>query len=242
MTVLQTQERIPLYTNMIKRLTDRFINRNPRIHLSHIHRRQPPPPHDPYHLPHLYANGHYTSDSSFEEFFEPNEDFNNPFNPHKPYYSDDNSQHHTNPPPDFSNDSIRQLSPSQLHERFRDRFPASPTPGRHLGMDVNPMAIIPPLPDLDTQTTHTLDLNQMSAPLNPAAHGPLSTDLELSTLRPIIGMTSEPYLPTSEMHNKMEGVQNSHHQVTFPSNSAWDFTWHYLPQLQGSSTTGPPGS
>lgn len=85
----------------------------------------------------------------------------------------------------------------------------------HLGMDVNPMAIIPPLPDLDTRTTHTLDFNQMPAPLHPGAHGHLSTDLELSTLRPI-GMALESYLPTSDVHNEMDKLQNSSHQVNFP--------------------------
>lgn len=45
MIVLHSQDRIPLYTNMIKGLTDRFINRNPRIHLNrlHAHHAQSPP-------------------------------------------------------------------------------------------------------------------------------------------------------------------------------------------------------
>lgn len=138
-----------------------------------------PNPPDPYHIPPLYVNGHHTSDSSPKEFFEPNEDFNNPFNPHEPFYSDYNSQNHTNPPPDFSNDSIQQLSPSQLRERFRDRYPSSPTPGYRLGVDDDPMAIIPPLPDLETNSTQTLDLNHVSDTLTPHVNGLLSTALEL---------------------------------------------------------------
>lgn len=46
------------------------------------------------------------------------------------YYSDDNSQHHTNPPPDFSNQSLHSFNPASM----RHRLDLSPARGRRFGL------------------------------------------------------------------------------------------------------------
>ena len=132
MTVLRTSAGIPLYTNMIRGLQDRFIHRNPRVNLRHVlpdHFNRQEDPYRYYHIPSPHSEDPHGSP---EEFYEAS-----PQPLVRPFmgYSPDNSQHHTNPPPDFSNSSMRHLSPSQLRERFQ----ASPTPVSRYGV----------VPDLD---------------------------------------------------------------------------------------------
>ena len=131
MTVLQTQSGIPLYTNFIRGLTDRFLNRNARLNLASIPPYQAGPQFDPYLYPNLYLHDHGESDSSSEDYFDATPDFQQPrLNPHHQYYSDENSQNHTNPPPDFSNASFYDRSPIRWEENV------TPSPGRRFGLDL----------------------------------------------------------------------------------------------------------
>lgn len=66
MIFLQTDEGIPLYTNLIRGLVDRFIHCNPRINLNHIRPQMAAPSQDPYLFPHLYMQDQTISDSSSE--------------------------------------------------------------------------------------------------------------------------------------------------------------------------------
>lgn len=129
MTVLRNGEGIPLYTNMIRGLFDRFIYRNPRVNLNHILPYRFDANHDPYRFFHNPLSPNHAENDSPEEFHDAS--------PHLPTrafsgYSADNSQLHTNPPPDFSNSSMCNLSPSQLRERFN----LSPTPGSRYAPDL----------------------------------------------------------------------------------------------------------
>lgn len=85
---------------MIRGPVDRFIHHNPRVILRHLRPHMDPPSQDPYLFPHLYVQGQISSDSSPEDFFDAPNHF--PNREHlSQYYSDDNSQHHTNPPPEY---------------------------------------------------------------------------------------------------------------------------------------------
>ena len=150
MTVLRTTTGIPLYTNMIHGLQDRFIHRNPRVNLRHVlpdHFNRQEDPYRYYHIPSPPSEDPHGSPEEFDEA--------SPQPLVRPFmaYSPDNSQHHTNPPPDFSNSSMRHLSPSQLRERFQ----ASPTLVSRYGFDFPSRASVdrgPPskdavVPDLD---------------------------------------------------------------------------------------------
>ena len=77
MAVLRTEEGIPLYTNMIRGLNDRFLNRNHKLNLTHARPSRFVPLHDPYIYPWYYANPPAdvsSSSSSSEEFFESSSD------------------------------------------------------------------------------------------------------------------------------------------------------------------------
>lgn len=69
MTILQTHESIPLYTNMIRGLTNRFLHWNPRINPCNIQPHIQTPSRDPYLLPHLCIN-EPDFDSSSDEFYD----------------------------------------------------------------------------------------------------------------------------------------------------------------------------
>lgn len=53
MLILQIEEGIPLYSNLIRGFMDRFIYRNPRINLHHYVSPANVPYHDPYLYPHF---------------------------------------------------------------------------------------------------------------------------------------------------------------------------------------------
>lgn len=75
MVVLRTKEGIPLYTNMIRGLNDRFLNRNHKINLTHARPSRFVPLHDSYIYPWYYANPPAdVSSSSSEEFYESSPD------------------------------------------------------------------------------------------------------------------------------------------------------------------------
>lgn len=75
MTVLQTQEGIPRYTNMVRGISDRLIFHNPKINLYHILPNTHAPQHDPYLFPHLYRHENGDSESSSKEFFDAPSEF-----------------------------------------------------------------------------------------------------------------------------------------------------------------------
>ena len=129
--VLQSQEGIPLYTNMIRGLIDRFIHRNPRVILRHVRPYMDPPSQDPYLFPHLHVQGQVMSDSSSDEFYDVGQHFQGGGGHYNQFYSDDNSQNHTNPPPDFDNQSMNSYTPASL----RTRLNLSPSPGRRFGLE-----------------------------------------------------------------------------------------------------------
>ena len=133
MTVLQTQSGIPLYTNLIRGLPDRFLHRNPRLNLTRIPPHMAGPQFDPYLYPHLYLFDHGESDSSMEDYYDATPDFQaQATDPHIQYYSDDNSQNHTNPPPDFSNASFQNQTPIRWEENI------TASPGRRFGLESDP--------------------------------------------------------------------------------------------------------
>lgn len=113
-----------------------FFHHNPRINLYHIL----PNLHAPQQRP-LTFHDHGDSESSPEDFYDATLDFrpqNTGYN--NQYYSDVKSQNHTNPPPDFSNSSVRNLTPSSLRERFNP----SPSLGRRYGFVPDLRASITP--------------------------------------------------------------------------------------------------
>lgn len=164
MLIIRTNEGIPFYTNMIQGLHDRFINRNPRVNLNQIIRPLYGPQQDPYMHPHIPDLNYEMPDSSDEDFFE-----SSPEMPHHPFqgYSDQNSQHHTNLPMDFSNSSIRNLTPSRL----RERLCRSPTPDSRFGPDPPARGSVAPPTEQVTNLDCQLNLNpppqQSSSQSNP---------------------------------------------------------------------------
>lgn len=101
------------------------------------------------------------SDSSFsEEFHETFPDFQNYRDPNTyQYYSDDNSQNHTNPPSDFLNQSLYGYS---HHWRT-----VSASPGRRLGLSPDTRASVAPQPNCYNEPNTNLDLNLPPRPLSP---------------------------------------------------------------------------
>ena len=126
MIVLQTHGNLPLYTNLIRDLIDRFIHKNPRINLHQIRPQMAAPSQDPYLFPHLYMRDQVPTDSSSEDFYDTSPEFppHNPLHPYQ-YYSDDNFQHHTNPPADFSNYSPQHYSHHWGSNSLGSRFGVS---------------------------------------------------------------------------------------------------------------------
>lgn len=66
MTILQTHEGLPLYTNMIRGLIDKFINRNPQVNLLHMWPHMAAPSQEPCLFPHLYMQDQVNFESSDE--------------------------------------------------------------------------------------------------------------------------------------------------------------------------------
>ena len=163
MLVLRTNEGIPLYTNLIRGLGDRFIHRNPRINLHHIRPQMVAPSLDPYLLPHLYNHNQTLSDSSSDEFYDTSPDFPpQRNNRHYQYYSDDNSQHHTNPPPDFSNNSYQSHSHHWASTSPSTRFGLSEETRASINNHLSPQS------DHNLSETHAqLDLNLSPRPSSP---------------------------------------------------------------------------
>lgn len=56
MAILRTEEGIPLYINLIRRLNDRFLNRTQKLNLTYARPSRFVPLHDPYIYPWYYAN------------------------------------------------------------------------------------------------------------------------------------------------------------------------------------------
>ena len=158
MLVLQTQEGFPLYTNFIRGLVDRFIHRNPRINLHLFRPHMAAPSHDPYLFPHLYMQNPLPSESSSEEFYDTSPELPpQSLNPHRQYYSDDNSQHHTNPPPDFSNYS---------YEHYSHHW-ASASPGSRCGVTEDTRASITNAIPHTLEPNPRFDLNLSPRSLSP---------------------------------------------------------------------------
>ena len=160
MMVLQTHSGIPLYTNMIRGLNDRFLHRNPRLNLTQIHSHMEGPQYDPYLYPHLYLHDHGETDSSPEDYYDATPDFQrHNMGPHDQYYSDENSQNHTNPPPDFSNASLQNRTPIRWEENV------TPSPGRRFGLSPDPGASISWAPN-SPQSYQTHIRNNIALDLN----------------------------------------------------------------------------
>ena len=97
------------------------------------------PQFDPYLYPHLYLHDHGESESSQDDYYDATPDFQPPImGPNHQYHSNENSQNHTNPPPDFSNASPNLRTPIRWEENVtpspRHRFGL----GLELGASVNP--------------------------------------------------------------------------------------------------------
>lgn len=157
MTTLQAPSEIPLYTNMIRGLSDRFINRNPREDL--VQRTQPfDRRDDPYRFPNQDPNGTETSEFSSNEFMEPVSPLRRRFSTN----SNQNSDAHTNPPPNFSNTPPTEHTPSD-HPANRE---TTPPPGRRFGVFFEPMAVLEP----HSKHLQPIDLNLR--PPNPNPNSP----------------------------------------------------------------------
>ena len=70
MTVLCTNDGIPLYTNMVRGLQDRFLHRNPRVNLRHILPHQFNRHEDPYRFYHIPSPHSEDPHGSPERFYE----------------------------------------------------------------------------------------------------------------------------------------------------------------------------
>lgn len=139
MLILQSQEDLPLYTNMIRGLVDRFIHRNPRINLLQIRPHMDPPSPDPYLFPHLYVPFQINSDSSSDEFYDTSPELPPLHNPHSyQYLSAENIQHY----PTHSHDQSLPLhhtepvTPATHHVRL--------SPGRRFGSSADTCASFTP--------------------------------------------------------------------------------------------------
>lgn len=104
----------------------------------------------------LYVQGQVMSDSTSEELYDATQNFMGGGQAkYCQYYSDDNSQHHTNPLPDFSNQTLNIQTPLSL----RTWLDISPSPGRRFGLGPEfGTSIIPPNVDHHEPNT-TLDHN-----------------------------------------------------------------------------------
>lgn len=134
-----------------------------------------PPSQDPYLFPHLYMQDNLSSTSSSEIFYEASPDLQPQRDPDAyQYYSDDNSQNHTNPPPDFSNYS---LGPNSDQESSVMRQ-VSPPPGRRFGLTLDSKAILHGCPisgNLDLELNLNLPPPNVMNPVGrepPVSHNP----------------------------------------------------------------------
>ena len=101
MAVLRAAEGIHLYTNMIRGLNDRFLNRNHKLNLFHARPSRFVPLHDPFVYPWYYANPPADMDSSSsDEFYDSSPDLPPPEvpgprrgDPYAPYYPQHASGH-----------------------------------------------------------------------------------------------------------------------------------------------------
>ena len=138
MLILQTHENLPLYTNMIRGLIDRFIHRNPRVNLLQFRPHMDPPSPDPYLFPHLYVPHQTQSDSTSDEFYDTSPELPHPFPSNEyPYLSDENIQNYSYSP-DLS------ALPYQTTPTIPITQPVWLSPGRSYGLSSETCASFTP--------------------------------------------------------------------------------------------------
>lgn len=147
MTVLQTQEDVPLYTNQIRGLIDRFIHRNPRVNLLKIRPHINPPSQDPYLFPHLYLLSQILSDTSSDEFYDASPDFYRGANVQ--IMSDEYSQENAQPPQPYHDTS----------HNYNFRTTVSPRPGTRYGLGLDPNGFLVHRINNVTEPNTSLNLN-----------------------------------------------------------------------------------
>lgn len=170
MLVLRTQEGIPLYSNLVRGLTERFIYRNPWINLHHFVSPANIPYHDPYLYSHFYAN-FIPLDNSSDEFYEAPPDLqDNLFHG----FPDDHSQKHTNPLSGFSNHSMYQHTLVRWEEKLSSppllgriiHLSSPPLLGRIYGSDYPSQASVAPSSERVARERGEFDLNR--PPIGPS--------------------------------------------------------------------------
>lgn len=98
------------------------------------------------------------------------------------YYSDENSQNHTNPPPNFSNALLQNQSPIRWEENV------TPSPGRRFGLGLGPCALVH-VPQTDPPQTMPLP---RPIDLNLTPHNYSSGPLESQNPDPHNGLAAKP--------------------------------------------------
>ena len=154
MAVPRTHEGIPLYSNMIRGLTDRVVHRNYKLNLMHVLPSRLVPMNDPY-SPWYYANRYVVSDSSSDEFFDTSPEPEHPQN--HGYYQNPRGHTssefmHLDPPQDRQVDFQEVRSPDV---RFSPDLPhvaiphidSTLAPAPHAPLDLN---LSLPLPSSST--------------------------------------------------------------------------------------------
>lgn len=98
------------------------------------------PSQDPYLFPHLYMQDNISSNSSLDDFYDTSPEFppKRDSNTYQ-YYSDDSSQNHTNPLPDFSNFNVGQCSDHGSSIRRH----VTPSSGRRFGLSLDTRVVLP---------------------------------------------------------------------------------------------------
>lgn len=158
MTVLQTQEDVPLYTNQIRVLIDRFIHRNPIVNLMLFRHHMAPPSQDSYLFPHLYLPSQVLSDSSSDEYYDASPDSYRGANVQ--ILSGDFYQDRGNFSRNF-NDGSNSVQRFLGQER---RNTVSPTPGARYGLDLDSSGLLVHRPALQPESDTTLNLNLPPSP------------------------------------------------------------------------------
>lgn len=184
MLILQTHEDIPLYTNMIRGLVDRFIYRNPRVNLLHIRPHMNPPSQDPYLFPHLYVPKQTNSDSSFDEFYDTSPELPSQQNPNSYHYiSGEHVQNYSNHPPELADyrANYQNYGPN--------RHPISQSPGRHFRLSSDSCVSFTPQERLHNTK---LDLNFPPRNSSPDLNQPNPNNI-LPGLIPTAQTTPPPY-------------------------------------------------